>query len=442
MSDDRLTVPDEVGGDDDPARTLRPLRLSEFVGQGHVREQLAVFLDAAAARGEPLDHVLLLGPPGLGKTTLAHIIAAETGGALTSVSGPAIDRKGDLAAILTGLGEGDVLFVDEIHRLGPHRRGAAVLGDGGSLDRHHGRAGRRRPRAAPLAAAVHARRRDDALEPALQAPARPLRHELPARALRPRRPRRDRAALGGHPRDRDRRGGRGRDRRPLARHAARREPPAAARARLRPGASRRSHRRRRGACRARAHGRRRRRARAPRPRAAARPGRDVPRSAGRHHDPRGRPRRGRRARSRRCTSRTCCSAGCSSARRRAARSPPRGSSTSGTRTRRVPTRGSSASAPARSARHVAGRSRPRPRAGRRARRADPSSARASAADRARPRARSASGSRTSATSAASVERASSQGSPYSSSTSVIVSARATMLESAETCHQVSSSRSR
>jgi Holliday junction DNA helicase RuvB len=118
VSDDRLTVPDELGGEDDPARTLRPLRLAEFVGQSHVREQLAVFLGAAAARGESLDHVLLLGPPGLGKTTLAHIIAAETGGALTSVSGPAIDRKGDLAAILTGLGEGDVLFVDEIHRLG------------------------------------------------------------------------------------------------------------------------------------------------------------------------------------------------------------------------------------------------------------------------------------------------------------------------------------
>jgi holliday junction DNA helicase RuvB len=119
MSDieERLTVPDDRGGEDEAARTLRPRRLAEFVGQGHVREQLAVFLDAAAGRGEPLDHVLLLGPPGLGKTTLAHIIAAETGGNLTSVSGPAIDRKGDLAAILTGLGEGDVLFLDEIHRL-------------------------------------------------------------------------------------------------------------------------------------------------------------------------------------------------------------------------------------------------------------------------------------------------------------------------------------
>jgi Holliday junction DNA helicase RuvB len=117
VSDERLTEPEDRGGDDESARTLRPRRLAEFVGQGHVREQLAVFLDAAAARGEPLDHVLLLGPPGLGKTTLAHIIAAETGGALTSVSGPAIDRKGDLAAILTGLGDGDVLFLDEIHRL-------------------------------------------------------------------------------------------------------------------------------------------------------------------------------------------------------------------------------------------------------------------------------------------------------------------------------------
>jgi holliday junction DNA helicase RuvB len=117
VSDDRLTVAGERGGEDEAARTLRPLRLSEFVGQSHIREQLAVFLGAAEARGEPLDHVLLLGPPGLGKTTLAHIIAAETGGSLTSISGPAIDRKGDLAAILTGLARGDVLFLDEIHRL-------------------------------------------------------------------------------------------------------------------------------------------------------------------------------------------------------------------------------------------------------------------------------------------------------------------------------------
>src|SRR4029077_14085671 len=104
----------EDRGDEDAARTLRPRRLSEFVGQGHVREQLAVFLDAAAARGEPLDHVLLLGPPGLGKTTLAHIIAAETGGALTSVSGPAIDRKGDLGAILPRRGDADVLVLSHV----------------------------------------------------------------------------------------------------------------------------------------------------------------------------------------------------------------------------------------------------------------------------------------------------------------------------------------
>ena len=98
---------------------LRPQTLSEYIGQTKVRENLAVFLQAARGRGEPLDHVLLTGPPGLGKTTLAHIIAREMGAGLRLTSGPMLARAGDLAGILTNLQPKDVLFVDEIHRLAP-----------------------------------------------------------------------------------------------------------------------------------------------------------------------------------------------------------------------------------------------------------------------------------------------------------------------------------
>jgi Holliday junction DNA helicase RuvB len=96
---------------------LRPKTMSDYVGQQKVKENLSVFIAAAKARGEALDHVLLYGPPGLGKTTLSHIIAAEMGSSIKLTSGPAIERSGDLAAILTNLNDGDVLFIDEIHRL-------------------------------------------------------------------------------------------------------------------------------------------------------------------------------------------------------------------------------------------------------------------------------------------------------------------------------------
>jgi Holliday junction DNA helicase RuvB len=115
---DRLVAP-ERGEDDVLESNLRPRRLEEFVGQRQARENLAVFIAAARARNEALDHVLFSGPPGLGKTTLAQIVARELGVNFRSTSGPVLARAGDLAAILTNLEQRDVLFIDEIHRLNP-----------------------------------------------------------------------------------------------------------------------------------------------------------------------------------------------------------------------------------------------------------------------------------------------------------------------------------
>ena len=98
-------------------RSIRPEFLDEYVGQEEIKENLRVFIKAAKMRNEPLDHVLLYGPPGLGKTTLAHIIANELGSNLRTASGPSIEKSGDLAAILSNLEPGDVLFIDEIHRM-------------------------------------------------------------------------------------------------------------------------------------------------------------------------------------------------------------------------------------------------------------------------------------------------------------------------------------
>ena len=234
--DERLAAGQDIGAEDELDSSLRPKRLDDFIGQDAVKQQLAIFLEAARQRGEALDHVLLAGPPGLGKTSLAGIVAEELGVGFHITSGPVLERKGDLAAVLTALEPHDVLFIDEIHRLNRSIEEVlypamedyqldVVLGQGPSartlrldlprftlVGRHH------------------------AHGPPHDAAARPLRGLPPAQLLRRRRPGRHRAPLRAAAGRVDRPGRRRRPGLALARHPADRQPAAAPRARRRPGA--------------------------------------------------------------------------------------------------------------------------------------------------------------------------------------------------------------
>lgn len=119
LSEPRLNTPKKIEQEDVLERALRPKFLSDYIGQEKIKEQLGIFITASKNRNEPLDHVLLFGPPGLGKTTLAHIISREMGVNLKQTSGPVLEKPGDLAALLTNLEAHDVLFIDEIHRMSP-----------------------------------------------------------------------------------------------------------------------------------------------------------------------------------------------------------------------------------------------------------------------------------------------------------------------------------
>ena len=244
---ERIQDPSPLTPDEELDRSLRPKRLADFVGQERVKEQLAIFIEAARARDEALDHVLLAGPPGLGKTSLAQIVANELGARFVATAGPALERKGDVASYLTALEPRSVFFVDEIHRLPraleetfypamEDRTLPITVGQGAgarvvSLDLPAftliGATTRTGLLTTPLRDRFGVTHRLGLYEPA----------DLARIVLR------SAGILDVEIDDPRRRG----DRPPLARHAARGQPPPQARARLRRGPRRRPHRRRRGA---------------------------------------------------------------------------------------------------------------------------------------------------------------------------------------------------
>ena len=171
--EERLVTGDLQPEDSAVETTLRPHTLREYVGQQAVKDSLSIYIQAALTRHDALDHMLLYGPPGLGKTTLATIVAAEMGQNIRVTSGPAIERPGDLASILANLNQGDVLFIDEIHRLS--RSVEEVLYpamEDFAIDIMIGKG--------PTARSIRVRWRDNPRRSAVRPAARPLRHSLPA----------------------------------------------------------------------------------------------------------------------------------------------------------------------------------------------------------------------------------------------------------------------
>ena len=156
---------------------LRPQSFKEYIGQEKVKKNLQVFIEAARTRQEALDHVLFSGPPGLGKTTLAYIIAAELGVNIRATSGPVLERPGDVAAILSNLREHDLLFIDEIHRLNHVVEEILYPGHGGFSDRHPHRPGAQRPFHQAEPSPFHPRGGHDPRRSADLSPAGPLRHQ-------------------------------------------------------------------------------------------------------------------------------------------------------------------------------------------------------------------------------------------------------------------------